>query len=119
MKRTLMPGLVLTGVATLALVVMADPAHLQMFRRIEKPPPGSQLDKARCLTCHVKPGGGKQLNPYGVDFRGNGASEESLRKIRPLDSDSDGVTNMSEIAAGTLPGDPKSNLFLLDSAARR
>ena len=108
MKRILVPGLVLTGVATLALVVMAEPAYLQMFRRIEKPPPGSQLDKARCLTCHVKSSGGRQLNPYGLDFKKSGASEESLRKIRPLDSDSDGVTNKSEIAAGTLPGDPKS-----------
>jgi hypothetical protein len=108
MKRILMPCLVLTEIATLALVVMAEPAHLQMFRRIEKSPPRSQLDKARCLTCHIKPGGGKKLNPYGLDFRGNGANEESLRKIRPLDSDQDGSTNASEVEAGTLPGDGKS-----------
>ncbi|MHB1459258.1 MAG: hypothetical protein ACYC0V_20300 [Armatimonadota bacterium] len=103
-----MPGLVLTGIVALAVVVAAHPAHLQMFRRVEKPPPKSQLDKARCLTCHTKPGGGKQLNPYGLDFRENAANEESLRKIRPLDSDQDGSTNANEIKAGTLPGDGKS-----------
>ncbi len=47
MKRTLVPGLALTGIVTLAMVVAAHPAHLQMFRRIEKPPPKSQLDRAR------------------------------------------------------------------------
>ena len=108
MKKTLIAGIVISGTVTLSLVVMANPAYLQLFRRIEKPPQGSQLDKARCLTCHIKPGGGKQLNSYGLDFRKNGASEESLRKIRGLDSDADGATTGREINAGTLPGNGKS-----------
>lgn len=108
MNRSLIVGFVISGVAILTLVAMADPAHLQMFRRVEKPPPKSQLDRARCLTCHVKPGGGKQLNPYGLDFDRNGSSEDALQRIRELDSDSDGAANEREIRVGTLPGDGKS-----------
>lgn len=96
------------GVMALALGVMANPGYLQMFRRVEKPPARSQLDRARCRTCHIKQGGGGSLNPYGEDLRKNSADEEALRKIESLDSDSDGASNAKEIAAGTLPGDPKS-----------
>ncbi len=101
-------GVSLLAIFLLGLTAWAYPVYLQLFKRVEKPPPKSQLDKAKCLTCHVKASGGKGLNPYGIDFEKYGKNEESLKKIRPLDSDSDGVINSSEIAAGTLPGDAKS-----------
>ena len=108
MKRTMILSLSLAGVMILSITAIARPGYLQLFRRIEKPPAKSRLDKAACLTCHVKPGGGKILNPYGLDFKKNGANEESLKNIRALDSDSDGSDNASEISAGTLPGDARS-----------
>lgn len=91
-----------------ASAVFALPAYFQMFKKIEKPPANSALEKAYCLTCHKKPAGGKELNPYGADFKKNGKSEAALKKIEPLDSDGDGATNKAETTKGTLPGDKTS-----------
>ncbi len=108
MKRTMTICISLAGIIMLSFSAVANPGYLQLFRRVEKPPLKSKLSRAFCLTCHVKAGGGKNLNPYGIDFKNNGADEKSLNIIRLLDSDSDGATNVVEISAGTLPGDANS-----------
>jgi len=50
-----------------------------------------------------------KLNPYGVDFAKQRTRDAAAFKaIERLDSDKDGVSNLDEIKAGTLPGDPAS-----------
>jgi hypothetical protein len=63
---------------------------------------GSALDS--CALCH--PAGGSALNPYAQDFANN---NHSFTAIQNLDSDHDGYTNLQEINALTLPGDPASH----------
>lgn len=59
-----------------------------------------------CLACHVNKGGGGPLNSFGKDWEAGGKKIENVAK---LDSDGDGFNNKTEIADGTLPGDPNSN----------
>jgi hypothetical protein len=82
--------------------------YMRTFRRVEHPALGTPLADARCTTCHTKPPGRKNLNPYGKDLQKHGGDEAAFRAIGTLDSDKDGATNAEEIKAGTLPGDPKS-----------
>jgi hypothetical protein len=75
---------------------------------------GTDLAKAMpCLVCHDKmPATKTGLNPYGQDqakaAAGKPITAAILRSIEKLDSDKDGVNNLDELKAGTLPGDPKS-----------
>ncbi|GEM_PF-3145113 len=55
-----------------------------------------------CQYCH---GAAMSLNSYGADMKANG---NDLAAIESLDSDGDGVTNLAEINAGTLPHDASS-----------
>ncbi|MEP0767253.1 MAG: hypothetical protein HRF45_13025, partial [Fimbriimonadia bacterium] len=57
----------------------------------------------------------KKLNPYGQALdklvqadKGKKLTAEILKKLNDVDSDGDGVKNLAEIKAGTMPGDPKS-----------
>jgi hypothetical protein len=63
---------------------------------------GTSLDS--CSTCHTS--NIPALNPYGTDLQNNG---NNFQAIENLDSDGDGFTNIQEIRAGTLPGDPTSH----------
>ena len=74
----------------------------------------SVLGKASCGTCHI--GKTKKLNPYGQDLQKAMRSENTklltgsvLKKVEGLDSDNDKKSNLEEIQANTLPGDPTSN----------
>jgi len=59
---------------------------------------GTPLDT--CITCHSNI---PNLNPYGEDFRDNGSD---FAAIEQMDSDNDGFSNVTEINARSLPGDP-------------
>ncbi len=92
--------------------VLATPAYLGTFRKTYRPPKDSALMKANCNACHST---GTQLNSYGKDVqkamqakKTKDLTAEILKSIEKVDSDKDGVSNVSEIKAGTLPGDPKS-----------
>jgi hypothetical protein len=75
--------------------------------------PESQLcagGAASCTTCHVL-AGPPQRNAFGVDVAQAftlAEFEEALRlalaEVEDLDSDGDGISNLAEIMAGTLPG---------------
>lgn len=106
MKRlTLILVVALVG---LAVIAMATPAFMTAFTNTYHPKAGTALAKAGCVTCHVKMGS-TQLNPYGKSLMKKPQTAASLKAIEKMDSDKDGFTNIAEINAGTLPGDPKSH----------
>ena len=59
---------------------------------------------APCSTCHVSDSN-FNLNDYGADFKDSG---RDFAAIEFMDSDGDGADNITEIQAGTFPGDPTS-----------
>jgi len=100
-----------TGVVLFTLLAgaaLATPQFMQVFDKTYKPKAGTALQKARCAVCHISKSGGGKLNLYGQALKGKPAKAASLRAIEKLDSDKDRFTNLKEIKAGTLPGDPKS-----------
>ena len=63
---------------------------------------------SKCAICHVTPKGKGGLNCYGKLLKGKTPSASALKSIESLDADKDGASNVTEIRAGTLPGDPNS-----------
>ena len=107
--RWILPGVLCCATAA----AWAMPAYRTSFLKNTKTKPTSPLAMAQCALCHVA--NGTARNPYGRDLgaamkaeRTREASAAVLKRIGSLDSDKDGVTNAKELAAGTLPGDPKS-----------
>lgn len=100
------------GLMILATTAFALPPMAKVFEATYKPAKNSALKKADCVICHVAKGKTK-LNPYGEDIKKELAGSktltpEILKKVESLDSDKDGVSNIDEIKADTLPGDSKS-----------
>ncbi len=58
-----------------------------------------------CTVCHTSTSGTAPRNPYGQAF---GSAGHNFAAIEGQDSDGDGFTNLEELQAGTLPGDPSS-----------
>lgn len=58
-----------------------------------------------CTVCHTSTSGTAPRNAYGEAF---GAASHDFAAIEGQDSDGDGFTNLAELQAGTLPGDPSS-----------
>jgi len=58
-----------------------------------------------CTVCHTSTSGTAPRNVYGQAF---GAANHDLAAIEGQDSDGDSFTNLQELQAGTLPGDPSS-----------
>jgi hypothetical protein len=103
MKRTL-AAMILIGMVTMAMALLS---YRAVFDAKYNPAKDSDIGKAKCALCHV--GMTKKLNPYGLDLqKALGGSKkmtpEILSKMEALDSDKDGVSNIDEIKAGTLPG---------------
>ena len=69
-----------------------------------------------CKMCHQNPIGKKgDLNPYGLALQTHKAPADAksltmdeIRAVEQEDADGDGASNLEEIKAGTLPGDPNS-----------
>lgn len=91
-----------------ASVAMATAAWMKTFKDTYKPKSGTELSKAGCAICHVEKNGKGGLNTYGKQLDGKKNDKESYKSIEKLDADKDGVKNIDEIKAGTLPGDAKS-----------
>jgi uncharacterized membrane protein len=86
-----------------------------LFLQHYQPPAGSALANAKCMICHTSPNGGER-NPYGKDLEAQitAANADDLTvpmivAIENKDSDGDGFSNIEEIKAGALPGDPTSH----------
>jgi hypothetical protein len=109
MKKMMKKKQILTTTLTVAVLVgtaisvLALGSYLTNFNSqydAQYQTAGSKLNS--CNLCH--PGGNTgQLNPYADAFA---ASGHIFGSIESADSDSDGYTNIEEIAAGTFPGDP-------------
>jgi len=108
------------GIAALVMGLAISPAALgtpqilTQFTSVCKPKPDSALMTSACLSCHVKIGD-KKLNLFGADVKAELGKQKSKtftaaiwKKVASLDSDHDKAKNGAEVAAGTLPADPKS-----------
>lgn len=102
--------IILTAIASAAV---AKGAFMQAFQENYKIEKGSTIQKASCKLCHST---GTKLNPYGTDIKkakddakSKTVTPDILKSVEALDSDGDGVTNIDEIKADTLPGDPASH----------
>ncbi len=106
------PGIALAAALVLMLVAAAAfalPKDQTLFKETYAPKDGTALANAGCLVCHTKMPPTKELNPYGRDYLGKKTRDgAALKAIETLDSDKDGSNNITEIRAGTLPGDPTS-----------
>ena len=98
--------LVLLVLASLSLSAWATPDILKQFKAIYNKP------NITCAECHTKP---PQRNAFGKDVEAaldktsdGMLTKEVMQTIEKLDSDKDGYSNIDEINAGTLPGDPNS-----------
>ena len=72
--------------------------------------PTSNLGKANCGVCHLKPKGGA-LNAYGKDLKAAMKAANSkkltpaiLSKVEGLDSNKNGKSNLEDIKADAFPG---------------
>ena len=82
-------------------VAQAKSSYLSSFVNTYPSTAGAQLDS--CHTCHTSV---PNRNPYGQDYKSHG---HNFQAIELLDSDGDGYSNIDEINALTLPGDPNSH----------
>ncbi len=109
-----MIGLALLAIAGVATWASAKAPDSTAFKQMYAPKEGTDLARAMpCLVCHSKmPPTKTELNPYGTDLQkaapGKPIDEKVLRAVEKLDSDKDGFSNIDEIKAGALPGDPTS-----------
>lgn len=110
--KRVVPGMILlAGV----LPCYAKPDYPVKVKAVYQLGANTAIQKAStaCKLCHQDDL--SKYNPYGSDIRKalqqQGKSillEAALKSVEGLDSDGDGVTNIDEIRADTLPGNPKS-----------
>ena len=84
----------------------ARSAYLSAFTTKYTATVGTKLDD--CNTCHGS-GGTSTWNPYGQAIRSLGSAvaiATRITNVEPLDSDGDGIINVTEINGLTFPGDP-------------
>lgn len=105
MRKTRTIIALVLALSLIASVAFATAAWMKLFNDTYKPKPDSAIVKAKCQLCHTK---GVALNPYGTSLKGKTMDAAGLKSVEKIDSDKDGFSNIAEIKAGTLPGDPKS-----------
>lgn len=107
----------LAGTALFAGTARAKQTALELFCDVHATSPLCASGALReCSTCHLKHQNesATSLNGFGKCLQKQGATgaafedkfPEALRAIGSLDCDGDGVANITEILAGTLPSDP-------------
>jgi hypothetical protein len=108
MKRTA----ILMVLLFIAATAMALTSFQKVFETKYGIKAGSKIHATSCMTCHIGKKGPK-LNSYGLAIKQAAGAKikkltpEILAKVEMLDSDGDGKTNLNEIKADRLPGDPK------------
>lgn len=106
--------LIIGGLMALTVTAFALPPMTKIFDSNYKLAKNSSLKKADCVVCHVDKKKTK-LNPYGEELKAllteaktKTLTADMLKKVEDKDSDKDGVKNIDEIKADTLPGDAKN-----------
>jgi hypothetical protein len=90
---------VLSVVCLFSSTAFSKPAYLAKFKAAY--PAAKALQN--CQTCHGATYA--ERNDFGKDYAAN---NHDFAAIEGFDSDVDGVTNLAEITAGTLPGSADS-----------
>lgn len=109
MKKSTTIAMLILFVLLISSAAFASLQWYKLFNDTYKPKAGSALAKAKCAICHTATlAKDKTVNPYGKSLIGKKIDAASLKSIEKKDSDKDGFNNITEIKAGTLPGDPKS-----------
>lgn len=102
---------VAAGLIVIATAAFATGQISMTFTQVYSPKAGTAVATAACALCHTKGAVPSKttLNPYGADLAKQKTRDAAAFKaIEKLDSDKDGFSNLVEIQAGTLPGDPAS-----------
>lgn len=114
-QRATLAAWLIMGTILLTAIAWAYPKYLTAFTDTYKISKTSNLGKASCAICHPAKDKTDVLNPYGKDIQKAIKSAKAktltpaiLRKVEKLDSDKDRYTNIREIKADSLPGNPKS-----------
>ncbi len=96
--RAILVLLLITALIGFVGIADARPEYLKNFKDFDE-----KIKK--CTLCHVQSSGYGGLNPFGKDF----AELKALTpELMQLDSDGDRYSNIEELRAGTMPGDPSS-----------
>jgi len=107
--RKIVRGLLVTAGALFIFgSALATVGWLKTFNDLYAPKPDGAIKKAKCALCHLDTAAKKGLNAYGKLLKGKKVEAGSLKAIEKKDADKDKFSNIAEIKAGTLPGDPKS-----------
>ena len=98
-------------------ISLARPAyHTQMLEQLHLQKSSTSIN-AGCQYCHARPQGGIGMNPFGIALDRRVPEEAELADVAKAlseqlkarqDSDRDGMDDVLEVVAGTLPGDAKS-----------
>lgn len=102
---------VAAGLLIIATTAFATIQVSMTFTKVYSPKAGTPVASAACALCHTKGAAPSKtaLNPYGADLAKQATRDAvAFKAIEKLDSDKDGFSNLVEIQAGTLPGDPSS-----------
>jgi len=112
-------SIVLMGSLVASVAVARPPYRLQAITQFHLVADNNNVRTVGCIYCHVSPNGGAPWNPFGENVRANFKGNISQALYDALkankDSDGDGYTDVLEVFAGTLPGDPNSK-HLVDPA---
>ncbi len=100
-KKYLLPLLLMALVVGGFSIAYAVSSYLNSF--VATYPGASSTQLNSCLLCH--PSGNSSQNSYCVAYRNAG---HNYAAIESLDSDGDGFNNLTEIQAGTFPGNSNS-----------
>ncbi len=107
MKKIRLLLVLVIAVAVLSTAAFGTLAWQKLFASTYSPKADGAIAKAKCQLCHMKKMS-DGLNAYGKAIGKKPVAAASLKAIEKLDSDRDKFTNIAEIKAGTLPGDPAS-----------
>ena len=96
------------GVVAVLMLACSVRAHAQsaFYSNFSATYPSSSLsNSSKCNVCHVSAGGGGAGNSYYSQWS---PSDRTFTSINGSDADGDGYSNLTEINAGTWPGDASS-----------
>ncbi len=108
MRKLRLALITMLTVVLIAGTALATLKWQKVFNDLYKPATDSEIRKAKCALCHLDDKGKKSLNVYGKLLQKKKVEPGSFKAVEKLDADKDGYSNLDEIKAGTLPGDPKS-----------